>query len=162
MPKGALLHAHLDATVNARVLLDLALKYPTYHVKTNTSLTADNLISTLPQFSPLPQSKWTEDSSLTAATYEPGTWVSLHKARENFAFGGPEAFDRWVIGSMTISPSEAYKTHNTTVKVGSGFHFSACMHSRHIYLDMGQVLVDLPRFRCKYRLLERMERCLFS
>lgn len=121
MPKGALLHAHLDATVNTRVLLDLALKYPAYHVKTNALLASDDLSSTLPHFSPLPRSKWTEHSSLTVAAYEPGAWVPLREARENFAFGGPEAFDQWVIGSMTISPSEAYKTHDTTVKIWDKF-----------------------------------------
>ncbi|GJE96443.1 adenosine deaminase-like protein [Phanerochaete sordida] len=121
MPKGALLHAHLDATVNARVLLDLALKYPAIHVQTDALLTTSNLDSILPQFCPLPRSEWTEHASLTDQSYESKTWVPLSAARDTFAFGGPEGFDRWVIGALTISPSEAYRTHNTTVKIWDKF-----------------------------------------
>ncbi|EKM55051.1 uncharacterized protein PHACADRAFT_255384 [Phanerochaete carnosa HHB-10118-sp] len=120
MPKGALLHAHLDATVNARVLLDLALKYPAFHIMAEQSLTALNLNSIRPKFRPLPRSVWTEHCSLTES-YEVGAWVPLHKARENFTFGGPEGFDRWVISALTISPAEAYRTHNTTVKIWDKF-----------------------------------------
>lgn len=57
--------------------------------------------------------------SLTDASYEMDAWVSLKNARDNFsnALGGKEGFDQWVIGSMTINPSEAYGTHNTVEKV---------------------------------------------
>ena len=57
--------------------------------------------------------------SLTDASYELDAWVPLKNARDNFsnALGGKEGFDQWVVGSMTINPSEAYGTHNTVEKV---------------------------------------------
>jgi len=118
MPKGALLHAHLDATVNVPVLLDLALKQPAIHVRSPTVLNASNLKSTLPQFEALPQHTTTNVVSLTDAKYSPDTWVPIKQAREIFdpQLGGPEGFDRWVTGALTIDPSEAYGTHNTVTK----------------------------------------------
>ena len=119
MPKGGVLHAHLDAMVDARVLLNLALKYPAYHVRADVSLTKETVSTTLPEFSLLRENEWTTATSLTAATYTPGSWVPLTHARESFdpSLGGPEGFDKWVIGALTISPTEAYHTHNTTDKV---------------------------------------------
>lgn len=122
MPKGALLHAHLDATVNASFLLELALKHPFLHVKVGQPLTAANLKTNLPTFRGLPNSEFTDHASLTDASYEVGSWVSLHNARSSFApeLGGADGFDKWVIGSMTIDPGEAYDTCNTVDKVWSG------------------------------------------
>lgn len=123
MPKGALLHAHLDATVNAKFLLKLALKEPALHVKIAATITSGNAVANLPEFRALPRDQFPSDvvASLTDSAYIPGTWVSLTRARETFAeeLGGPDGFDAWVIGSMMINPTEAYKTHNTITKVDS-------------------------------------------
>lgn len=118
MPKGALLHAHLDATVNTEVLWDLALKHVAFHVCCQQPVNARTINTAIPLFQPLPESAWTSYSSLTDKAYVPGTWVPLHKARQNFdsSLGGQQGFDRWVLRSLTISPSEAYHTHNTTEK----------------------------------------------
>ena len=118
MPKGALLHAHLDATVNAEVLIQLALQHPNIHVRTSERLTTANVGSVLPEFRALASAKYSP-LSLTAESYQPGTWVPLLRVREGFPsdLGGPSGFDRWLVRVMTISPSEAYKTHNTTAKV---------------------------------------------
>jgi adenosine deaminase CECR1 len=109
MPKGALLHAHLDATVNAEFVLKVALEQPALHVRTTEPLSALNISEMLPQFSAIPQEMFTNsDVALTDPSYTPSTWVSLKKARAAFdpALGGPEGFDKWVIGAMTINPSE--------------------------------------------------------
>lgn len=122
MPKGALLHAHLDAMVNAKTLLELALKQPAMHVRAPAVLCEASLASTLPTFRALPAEEiyLCTGRSLTASSYEPDAWVPLAAARENFdpALGGPAGFDAWVIGALTINPIEAYQTHNTVEKVG--------------------------------------------
>lgn len=119
MPKGALLHSHLDATVNAEFLLKLALKQPAIHVRVNGPLDAAFL--NLPEFRALPEESFSALPGLTDPSYTTGSWVSLQNARASFSprLGGPEGFDRWVIGAMTINPSEAYGTHNTVTKVCS-------------------------------------------
>jgi len=119
MPKGALLHAHLDATVNAEFLLELAMKQPAIHVRLQQPLTTSNLTSNLPEFRALPQDQFSQAGSLTDSAYRLDSWVSLTNTRASFSkeLGGPEGFDKWVIGSMTINPAEAYGTHNTITKV---------------------------------------------
>ncbi|KAG5643235.1 hypothetical protein DXG03_001319 [Asterophora parasitica] len=120
MPKGALLHCHLDATVNAQVLLKLALEQPALHVRVAARITHSTIGAVLPEFRALPRNEYSLNApGITDELYQSDSWVSLANARANFdvALGGPEGFDRWVIGSMMINPTEAYKTHNTIKKV---------------------------------------------
>ena len=120
MPKGALLHAHLDGMVNVRTLLDLAYKQPALHVRAPAALTANNLAGTLPEFRALgPDALASVTSSTLCDPAYAGDWVPLVAARDNFdpKLGGPRGFDDWVAGALTINPTEAYKTHSTVPKV---------------------------------------------
>ena len=117
MPKGALLHVHLDATVDKGYLLELALKAPSMHVRTPFALTAANSTTTQPEFRPFKEVQSSQYVSVTDARYPGDTWVPLQQARSSFALGGPEGFDQWVMGAMSINPAEAYGTHNTVTKV---------------------------------------------
>ena len=119
MPKGGLLHAHLDAMVNVNVLLKLALDQPAMHVRAPLRLTASNVKALLPEFKALPRDGSPGSTSLTDDTYGDGQWVPLRLARETFdaSLGGPAGFDAWVTRALTINPSEAYDTHDTPTKV---------------------------------------------
>ncbi|CCM05080.1 uncharacterized protein FIBRA_07287 [Fibroporia radiculosa] len=123
MPKGALLHAHLDATVNVRVLIELALGQPALHVRSPASLTANNIRAMIPEFKALPADQFSNLISLTDQAYPRGGWVPFYKARETFdpALGGPAGFDDWVVRALMINPLEAYGTHNTTTKIWAKF-----------------------------------------
>ncbi|KDQ60895.1 hypothetical protein JAAARDRAFT_67324 [Jaapia argillacea MUCL 33604] len=123
MPKGALLHAHLDAMVNASTLLRLAMQHDCFHVRSPASLTLQNMKSTLPQFKVFPPNQFSDLTSLTETGYPPDEWVPMSKARENFdpGLGGPQGFDDWVLGALTINPAEAYGTHKTTEKIWAKF-----------------------------------------
>ncbi len=120
MPKGALLHAHLDATVNASFLYDLGLQEPSIHIQVPQVINAQTLNTALPKFKALPAELHNNEAlSLTSPSYVPDSWISLAHARQQFdpALGGPDGFDRWVLGCLTIDPAEAYGTHNTVTKV---------------------------------------------
>lgn len=117
MPKGGLLHVHLDATVDVAFLLQLALQQPALHIRTTTPLTPDNITHHLPEFRPLPVSEYGESADIASSTYAPGAWVPLNDARNAFSLG-PQMFDKWILGALTINPMEAYNTHNTVTKVG--------------------------------------------
>ena len=120
MPKGALLHSHLDGTVNQEILLRLTLEQPAMHIYAARPLTASNLKSTPPIFKALPANQFTRGQvALTNPSYVPESWVDARRARETFApeLGGPEGFDKWIVGALTINPEEAYQTHNTITKV---------------------------------------------
>ena len=89
------------------------------HVRASARLNPTTLADAVPEFRGLPKAEWTTLTSISDAAYEPGMWVPLASARETFdkALGGPEGFDKWACAAMTINPSEAYGTHDTTDKV---------------------------------------------
>ncbi|PFH54144.1 hypothetical protein AMATHDRAFT_135550 [Amanita thiersii Skay4041] len=123
MPKGALLHAHFDATVNAEKLLELALKHEAIHVRVPQIVTMENIKSVLPSFRALPRNEFVHGPGVTDQRYTPDTWASIQRARDTFdpSLGGPEGFDKWVCSAMIINPAEAYGTHNTITKIWQKF-----------------------------------------
>ncbi|KAF9445430.1 Metallo-dependent hydrolase [Macrolepiota fuliginosa MF-IS2] len=124
MPKGTLLHAHIGAMVDTRILLDLALQQPAIHVRVAEVLTIANIKSIVPEFLPLPMGSYNlTGPGITASDYIPNTWVHIARARELFdaSFGGSEGFDEWVINAMTLRPDEAYGTYNTALKIWEKF-----------------------------------------
>ncbi|THH06492.1 hypothetical protein EW145_g4051 [Phellinidium pouzarii] len=125
MPKGGLLHAHLDAMVDVDFLLKLTVAQPAIHIRVPVALTPENIKSVLPEFRGLPANEFTTTSaqSLTASDYVPQTWVNYKRARETFSdeLGGPEGFDAWITGTLTINPNEAYGTHNSVLKIWEKF-----------------------------------------
>ncbi|KAI6045539.1 Metallo-dependent hydrolase [Pisolithus marmoratus] len=127
MPKGALLHAHLDLTVSPSNLLRFALQYPTFHIRTSEVITSLNISSIVPEIRPLTPDFPTEACSLTDANYPPMSWVLLSQARERFdeTLGGPEGFDGWVTGHLSIDPCTAYVTHNNNIRIWDKFRSAA-------------------------------------
>ncbi|KAG8217611.1 Metallo-dependent hydrolase [Butyriboletus roseoflavus] len=123
MPKGALLHAHLDLTVGARTLLDIALRYPTIHISSPEPITSANITFTRPNLRPTPTNLIASITSLTDLAYHPDSWIPLVTARERFdsTLGGPDGFDRWLISKMSINPSDAYTTHNNNIRIWDVF-----------------------------------------
>ncbi|KAN0077187.1 hypothetical protein V8E55_011042 [Tylopilus felleus] len=110
MPKGALLHVHQYATVEASFLLKLALEQPAIHIR------VPNVIDSSKE-------QYMHSRGITDAAYIPNTWVDMHTARETFdpSLGGTEGFDQWIISAFVINPSEAYGTHNTPIKIWQKF-----------------------------------------
>ena len=121
MPKGALLHAHLDATVDVNFLLNRILEQEALYVRASAPLTTLSLpANVLPDFSPFAKSEvnLSPTQSVTDPSYD-GGWIPVKVARETFSpeLGGPEGFDKWFVASTTINPAEAYGTHKTVAKV---------------------------------------------
>ena len=124
MPKGALLHAHMEATVDAASLLKMALEHSNMCIRAPATLTTDTLDSTLPDFAVRPVGgNYDSAATITSQNYVPNTYVSAQKVRSEWpeTLGGPKGFDAWVVRSLVINPSEAYNTHNTTVKIWDKF-----------------------------------------
>jgi adenosine deaminase CECR1 len=126
MPKGALLHAHLEATVDASTLLGLGLEHENMCIRVLEPITPASLSCVLPQFGARPVAgarEYMTAPTITDVNYTPESWISGRRARDAWpaAMGGPEGFDAWVVKSMVINPEEAYGTHNTTRKIWMKF-----------------------------------------
>lgn len=98
MPKGAILHCHMDATVDANWLIKQSYDEPNLYMRAEKPLTTHaSLYSTQATFRLLPEKEGTEaDGGLRRAapgcddiyspTYQPDTWVRLSKARQTFPY----------------------------------------------------------------------------
>ena len=91
MPKGALLHAHFDGTVDIRFLLAHALQTPNMCIKATQALdsiqalhSAEVRFMVLPQRPSVPQ-----PSSIWTPNYIPDTWVPYAEARSAFPHPHP-------------------------------------------------------------------------
>ena len=87
MPKGALLHAHLDATVDVNFLLRRVLEQDLIYVRASAPLTTlSPTTNVLPEFSPFPKSevKPSAVQNLTDPSYDGGC-VPVKVARESFS-----------------------------------------------------------------------------
>ncbi|OAX42292.1 Metallo-dependent hydrolase [Rhizopogon vinicolor AM-OR11-026] len=121
MPKGSLLHVHHNASVEARTVLGLALGHPAIHIRVPGPLDASSLEYMLPDIQPIPVEQYpatVNPAGITDVTYT-GGWVPIQKARELFdpALGGPDGFDKWVLGTFAVNPSDAFRTYNTPMKI---------------------------------------------
>ncbi|KAG8729779.1 hypothetical protein FRC11_008031 [Ceratobasidium sp. 423] len=116
LPKGGLLRGHTYTMCDVKFIYEVALEYPAIHIRVDSRITPDSPLP-IPELKPLPPDLVKECAngpSLTAANYVSGTWVPLGKARSEFAYGGPEAFDKWITGLLALSEDEGitYDTLN--------------------------------------------------
>ncbi|KAF8669658.1 adenosine [Rhizoctonia solani] len=106
--------------VDAHYLLQLALDYPSIHLRTASGVNSSAPFPT-PIFRPLSQDEadqYVNNSFPTSPDYVPNSWVSALKLREGFPgeLGGKDGFDKWIINAMTISADDTYIPYNTTAK----------------------------------------------
>ncbi|KAG8705486.1 hypothetical protein FRC11_009001, partial [Ceratobasidium sp. 423] len=118
LPKGGLLRGHMNTMCDVGFIYNLALEYPAMHIRVNSEVAPDSPLP-VPEFKPLPPDLITEYANgppLTCANYVIGTWVPLLKARKEFSYGGPEAFDKWIVGLLALGIGEASKDHDSLAK----------------------------------------------
>ncbi|KAG8974155.1 hypothetical protein FRB93_001409, partial [Tulasnella sp. JGI-2019a] len=127
MPKGALLHAHMDAMCDAQFLINEAFKHgDMMHVRTpNIISDSSSLKDTLPNFSALPLDRTDGISpvTITHPDYKVGEWVPVNRVRGAFPsdLGGQDGFDKWVLSALRIDPAEAYSRYNSSEKIWTKF-----------------------------------------
>lgn len=150
MPKGALLHCHMDGTVQANWLIQEAVKYQDiFHVKADAPMTKETLYTNGVCFAALPPAQRQQSASTTAdifhSDYDGHQWMSLREARKRFPFptvydplplgfvegidvpsgstnGEPEtAFDSWLHSLMTMTPSPGSKPIRTSPQAWDRF-----------------------------------------
>ncbi|KAF5610797.1 adenosine deaminase [Fusarium subglutinans] len=111
MPKGALLHAHMDAMVNFDFLFDELLKMPGMHMCSDRPLnTEESREDAVPSFRY--RTKADSDGSIWEENYKPGAFVPLPKAADEFPHGGRSGFLKWLKGRCTLSVTDSHEQHH--------------------------------------------------
>jgi adenosine deaminase CECR1 len=111
MPKGALLHAHLDAMVDFDFLFDYLLSTPGMHVQCAHDLsTAQKLETGSLKF--CYRKSECRDTNIWANDYHVNTPVLVSEAADSFPNGGRPGFLEWLKGRFTITNNESIEHHH--------------------------------------------------
>ncbi len=112
MPKGALLHAHFDAMIDADWLIDQIL------VTEGMAMVADRGLSSAEArenvFISYQYSRTISEhvTSIWTEPYQPKQLVSVKTAADNFPEGGREGFRTWLENRCTITQEESLNHHH--------------------------------------------------
>lgn len=112
MPKGALLHCHLEAMVNLDWLIDEAFATDGMHIKADVCLaTAEARDKDQFTFRYLRETAQGGES-IWSQSYQAGQAVPLQQAAECFPDGGKDGFKRWFKSRVTITLEDNLKHHH--------------------------------------------------
>lgn len=107
MPKGALLHAHLDAMVEFDFVLDELLKMPNMHMSSDRPLDSPEALEQgTPSFRY--RHKQVTDESIWDKSYTPDKFILLTKCADDFP-GGRPAFLKWLKSRCTLSLTDSHE-----------------------------------------------------
>lgn len=151
MPKGALLHCHLDGMIDVDWLVEQAFDTEGMTISADQALDTaekrENATLTI-QY----QAKSNDSAtSIWAEQYEPKKGVSVSKAADGFPDGGRSALKAWLVGRMVITFEESLGHHRGFNDVWQ--KFNGCFRL------VGSILFYEPIFRAALQrlLLELME-----
>lgn len=147
MPKGSILHAHLDAIVELDYVFDTLLSEPGMHICAPDARlgTSEARTEAVVNFRFFARDRNPSMSIWDDASYQPGEFVPLAKAADTFPDGGREGWIRWMKSKTTISETDAVEQHHGVDHVWR--KFSKC------FVIMGTVIHYEPIFR---KFLRRM------
>jgi adenosine deaminase CECR1 len=140
MPKGALLHAHFDATIDTAWLVDQALGTEGMGFMSSEPLSsAAALASADVQFRYVGPTLKESSASIYTSDYVANTYIPVTHAASTFS-GGVSAFNHWLKTRMTVTASEALDHHHGIDDIWRKFGST--------FTIIGSILIYEPIFRC--------------
>ncbi len=145
MPKGALLHCHVDAMIDVDWLVEQALNTEGMAIMANRALcSAEAREQGVVTFRYTKKTKM-EGNAIWTNQYEPNALVPATKAADGFPQGGRTAFKAWLVSRMTITLEESQGHHHGVDNVWE--KFASCFQL------VGSILFYEPIFRAALQLL---------
>lgn len=111
MPKGALLHAHMDAMVNFDFILAELLKMPGMHMSAEQPLTSPDAMENAELVFRYRAQEHT-DTDVWKDGYEANKFELLTKVADEFPEGGREGFLNWLKSRCTLHLSDSHEQHH--------------------------------------------------
>ncbi|KAL1988341.1 hypothetical protein VTN96DRAFT_10024 [Rasamsonia emersonii] len=115
MPKGALLHAHLDAMFDLDFLIDQAFSTPGIHMSACKPLVSEKDLEVAPftfQYSSAPLADSDGKQSIWTEGYTPCSLIHIQKAASTYPKGGERGFRVWLKSRMMIAAEHSYYHHH--------------------------------------------------
>lgn len=143
MPKGALLHAHLDAMVDLNFLFDLLLSTPGMHIYCTTAITTAKELETSPvKFKFVKSCNYkvgNRSPSIWSIQYIPNTPIPVTETADSFPDGGRPAFLAWLRSRCSITERESKEHYNGVNDIWKKFSS--------VFLILDTILFYEPIFR---------------
>ena len=112
MPKGALLHCHLEAMGDLDWLIEEALDTEGMCISAASPLVTDQALAKgIFLFQYVSKAENADAVSLWSDSYQPDTWVSITSAADSFPSGGRKGFKEWFKSRVTITSKESLQHH---------------------------------------------------
>ncbi|THD00041.1 hypothetical protein EYZ11_000493 [Aspergillus tanneri] len=122
LPKGALLHAHIDGMVDMGWLIETGLNTPGIHIKSDTPLTSpDRFREALIEFTYLPEPSQAAMIDIFSPSYTPGETMPLTRAAEICPYGGQDGLVSLLVSRVTFSMDDCLRHHEGIDKIWSRF-----------------------------------------
>lgn len=151
MPKGCLLHAHMEAMIDIDWLIEQALELPGYYISSPAPLCPGHQWSEPFGFRYQPGNVpggGSQGVNIWGEDYVPDSPVPVGVAARTFP-GGVEAFKAWAVSRMTIEEEEALQHHHGISDIWK--KFVGC------FLAIAGLFFTEPIFRrCVPRLLQQL------
>ena len=112
MPKGALLHAHMDAMVDLDFLFTQAFVTKGIYMTATGPLDSKASLQTTPISFTYSKLHTHAESQLWETSYKPASLIPIAEAATTFPDGGKEGFLAWLASRCTITPTEALNRHH--------------------------------------------------
>ncbi|KAL9116160.1 MAG: hypothetical protein Q9227_000530 [Pyrenula ochraceoflavens] len=112
MPKGALLHAHLDAMMDTEFLIDQVFAQPGMHIVASEPLVSKQALEKAPVQFRFSASSTASGASVWDSSYKADTPVPVLAAAQSFPEGGEVAFRKWLVTRCTITAAESLCHHH--------------------------------------------------
>lgn len=139
MPKGALLHSHLEAMVDLDWLLDAIYEMDGMHIRATAPLQTANELLKVPFLFQYCKSTTSEAHSIWTESYSPSTPIPVKQAAQSFSGGGKEEFLKWLKTRLTITAEDSLKHHDGVNEIWRKFTT--------IFPIIGSMLFHEPIFR---------------
>lgn len=147
MPKGTLLHAHMDAMVDFEFIIEELLKSPGMHLASDRPLRTQEAREEA-DLSFRYRAKERTDGSIWEEDYKPGNFVLLTQVAEAFPDGGRAGFVRWLKNRCTLSSTDSHEQHHGIDAIWE--KFAKC------FMVVGTMTHYEPIFRSFLRRLMRL------
>ncbi|KAJ5125253.1 hypothetical protein N7448_004581 [Penicillium atrosanguineum] len=145
MPKGSLLHAHMDAMFDIDFLIDQALSTPGIHMSAPRPLLTHHDYDTAPvsfQFSSRLEASKDKPAAWSEA-YEPSSLIPIQAAADSFPRHGEAGFREWLKSRCMLMPEHSYHHYHGVDAIWSIF--------TRTFPVINSILMYEPIFRACFR-----------
>ena len=143
LPKGALLHAHLEAMVDLDFVFAKALSTDGIHIYSPDALCTPSALERSPVLFQYSRNTSQGTSSIWSPEYQPSTLVPLNIAADSFPNGGRAAFLIWIKERCTITGRESLNHHLGPYEIWHKF--------KSTFTILGSIIFYEPIFRAFIR-----------